>query len=110
MASKVNKTPFLSKPIGGITSFTGLTSYLVILIGTIVSELTDHAQRINGALMADGSEPMTGPIRLPSYVKAALPPATATGLIYVSNDTGGPTVAFADGTNWRRVQDRNVIS
>ena len=32
------------------------------------------------------------------------------GVIYVSNETGGATLAFSDGTNWRRVQDRAVIS
>jgi hypothetical protein len=32
------------------------------------------------------------------------------GLIFVSNETGGATVAFSDGTDWRRVQDRTVIS
>ena len=32
------------------------------------------------------------------------------GVIYVSNETGGATLAFSDGTNWRRVQDRAIIS
>jgi len=31
-------------------------------------------------------------------------------VIYVSNETGGATLAFSDGTNWRRVQDRAVVS
>jgi len=30
--------------------------------------------------------------------------------IYVSDETGGGTIAFSDGTNWRRVQDRAIIS
>jgi hypothetical protein len=30
--------------------------------------------------------------------------------IYVSNETGGATLAFSDGTNWRRVQDRAIVS
>lgn len=40
-------------------------------------------------------------------------PAAATyprGIIYVSNETGGATLAFSDGSNWRRVQDRAVVS
>jgi hypothetical protein len=43
--------------------------------------------------------------------KLALPsPSTPGRLIYVSNDVGGAVVAFSDGTNWRRVTDRNIIS
>lgn len=30
--------------------------------------------------------------------------------IYVSDETGGSTLAFSDGTNWRRVQDRVIVS
>ena len=31
-------------------------------------------------------------------------------MIFVSNESGGATMAFYDGSNWRRVQDRAVIS
>ena len=34
----------------------------------------------------------------------------AGDMIFVSDETGGATMAFYDGTNWRRVQDRAVIS
>ena len=40
-------------------------------------------------------------------------PSAATyprGIIYVSNESGGAVLAFSDGTNWRRVTDRAVIS
>lgn len=33
-----------------------------------------------------------------------------SGLIYVYDESGGPTLAFSDGTNWRRVQDRAIVS
>ena len=48
----------------------------------------------------------------PTYTVATLPAAATypRGVIYVSNETGGATLAFSDGTNWRRVQDRNVVS
>ena len=29
---------------------------------------------------------------------------------YVSDESGGATLAFCDGTNWRRVQDRAIVS
>ena len=47
-----------------------------------------------------------------TYTVAGLPSAATypRGVIYVSNETGGATIAFSDGSNWRRVQDRNVVS
>ena len=53
-----------------------------------------------------------GLMRLPSYTVATVPDAAThvRRLIYVSDETGGATIAFSDGTNWRRVQDRAVVS
>jgi hypothetical protein len=50
--------------------------------------------------------------RLPAYTVATVPPATENtgGVVYVSDETGGAVMAFSDGTNWRRVTDRAVIS
>ncbi len=56
---------------------------------------------------------VNGPARVASYVKAALPSATSTGagtMIYVTDDVGGATIAFSDGTAWRRVHDRAVVA
>lgn len=61
-------------------------------------------------IVRNGSVPFTGPPVLPTYTVATLPTATAGGLIYVSDETGGATVAFADGTDWRRMQDRAVVT
>jgi len=48
---------------------------------------------------------------LKSYTVATLPSAaTAGGLIYVSDETGGGVPAFSDNTNWRRVTDRTVCA
>ena len=48
----------------------------------------------------------------PKWTVAELPNAAANegASIYVSNEAGGPTLAFSDGTNWRRVQDRAIVS
>lgn len=53
-----------------------------------------------------------GPVGLKSYTVATVPSAaTVAGqIIYVSNESGGAVPAFSDGTNWRRVTDRAVIS
>jgi hypothetical protein len=48
---------------------------------------------------------------LPSYTSSTLPSASVPGaMIYVTNETGGPVPAFADGTNWRRVTDRAIVT
>lgn len=70
------------------------------------------AERVNASFPKDGTEAMTQPLRLKSYTVATVPTASEwTGAsIYVSDETGGATVAFSDGTSWRRVQDRAVIA
>jgi hypothetical protein len=48
---------------------------------------------------------------LPSFTTTTLPSASVVGaMIYVTNETGGAVPAFADGTNWRRVTDRAIVS
>lgn len=48
---------------------------------------------------------------LPSYTVATVPAAApAAQMIYVTNETGGAVPAFSDGTNWRRVTDRAIVS
>lgn len=53
-----------------------------------------------------------GPLKLPTYTVATVPSASANvqSVIYVSNEVGGATPAFSDGTNWRRIHDRQVIA
>lgn len=54
-----------------------------------------------------------GAVRVKSHLKAALPSASAEGagaMIYVSDDAAGATLAFSDGTTWRRVHDRAVVA
>lgn len=55
---------------------------------------------------------LTGPLILPSYTVGTLPNVItyARGLIYVSDETGGPTLAFSNGANWLRVQDLATVS
>ena len=47
-----------------------------------------------------------------NFTVATVPDATTNEgrIIYVSDETGGATIAFSDGTDWRRAQDRAVIS
>jgi len=51
--------------------------------------------------------------RAESYVVSNTPSAAARGagaMIYVTDETDGPVLAVSDGTNWRRVTDRAIIS
>ena len=47
-----------------------------------------------------------------SYTVATVPAASGlTGaMVYITDEVGGATPAFSDGTNWRRVTDRAIIS
>lgn len=54
---------------------------------------------------------VVGPVKVGSYTVAGVPSASPAGqIIYVSNESGGAVLAFSDGTNWRRVTDRAVVS
>lgn len=51
--------------------------------------------------------------KLATYAVAGVPAANVdnTGtLVYIWNESGGGVPAFSDGTSWRRVTDRSVIS
>lgn len=51
------------------------------------------------------------PFMMPTAVADAPDPLTNRyGWIFVTDETGGATPAFSDGTNWRRVSDLAVIS
>ena len=64
------------------------------------------------ALGIDNEEDAQLVFQAKTFTVATAPTAAdyPRGVIYVSDETGGATLAFSDGTNWRRVQDRAVIS
>lgn len=51
-------------------------------------------------------------LQLKTFTVATLPSAASypRGVIYVSNEAGGATLAFSNSTNWLRVQDRAIVS
>lgn len=51
-------------------------------------------------------------LHLPIHTVAALPSALngAPALIYVRNASGGGVVCFSDGTNWRRIDTRAIVT
>lgn len=72
----------------------------------------DAFTRLNDLIARTGGERGEALGPLPSYTVATLPSAANNprALIYVSDESGGATIAFSDSTNWRRVQDRAVVS
>lgn len=64
-----------------------------------------------GMALSSSGLAVTGSIRPSSYTVGTLPAVgTAGGMIYVSDEAGGATPAFSDGTNWRRTADRAIVS
>jgi hypothetical protein len=51
-------------------------------------------------------------LQLKTYTVLTLPDAATypRGVIYVSDEAGGATIAFSDSSDWRRAQDRAVVS
>jgi hypothetical protein len=82
------------------------------LIAVITAAGISLNKASNAQLLAAMLVVISNNMKPQSYTVGALPTASSnTGrIVYVSNETGGATLAFSDGTNWRRVQDRNVVS
>lgn len=96
---------------GNNTQFKVHASGAVALGSTMNSAVGDYT----GATLivnSTGSTFANGPVVFPTYTVGTVPSAAtfARGVIYVSNESGGAVLAFSDGTNWRRVTDRNIIS
>lgn len=76
---------------------------------------TDGFVKVGGGASAPNpvcAVDVDGPVRVKSYTVAGVPSAAAGAgqIIFVSNEAGGAVLAFSDGTQWRRVTDRALIS
>lgn len=72
----------------------------------VVQIINPFMTRVENAFFRQGRIP-----KVASFTVATVPDATEPGqIIYVSDETGGATLAFSDGSDWRRVQDRAVVS
>lgn len=65
-------------------------------------------------LVIDGQAVAFGlPARLPSLTVSTLPSAATSGagaVVFVSDERGGPVLAYSDGSVWRRTTDRAVAA
>lgn len=108
---------FIAAFVDGSPSSNSMPTRLTFQVSPSGSEAPVEALRISstGAIThranAQQIVDANSHLQLRSYAKASLPSAATAGqLIYVSDDTGGATPAFSDGTNWRRVSDRAIVS
>ena len=128
----VNNTSDVNKPVSTAQA-AAISSAIAALNSTITSALALKAALIHGhainditglssalsgladaaaAKVAKAGDTMTGPLVLPTYLKAALPSVStyARSMIYVSDLTGGAEFCYSDGTNWRRLSDRSMAN
>lgn len=65
----------------------------------------ENARKLNERVLGDA-------VILEEYTVATVPTASdyPNGVIIVSNEVDGRTIATSDGTNWRRVKDGAIIS
>ncbi len=85
-----------------------------IVPGSANFKLTDGAGVLRQILTLSATKlTVDGAVRVKSHAKASLPAASGEGagaILYVSDEAGGAVLAFSDGTSWRRVTDRAVVS
>ena len=93
-------------------SFEQFTDYdIVANTSAIASDLgsitTGAGAKIDqGLIVTDYGLPV-----LPSYDVASLPSGQPAGtFVFCPNETGGATIVFYDGTNWRRPSDNGIVS
>lgn len=72
--------------------------------------LTNYFKSLTDALYFLWSDVVDGRFIVKEYTVSSLPTDGKTTIARVTNETGGYTLAFWDGTNWRRVQDRAIVS
>ena len=90
---------------------TGVDSEFRLFLGAGDANLAEALGITKTSATFAGSVTAGAPIYTKSYTVATVPSAaTAGGLIYVSDEAGGAIMAFSDGTNWRRVTDRAIVS
>ena len=93
--------------------FQPITDYGLITANTTIT-IDYGSVRESGTVPAIGDFEYLNDIYGPtgdSFTVATVPNAAQPGqMIYVSDETGGPVMAFSDGSNWRRITDRTIVS
>jgi hypothetical protein len=78
-------------------------------------KLRDHASGLDVLYLEKATRvsDFVGPLRPASFTVATLPDPIAAGagsIVFVSDESGGAVPAFSDGSEWRRMTDRAVVT
>ena len=103
--SVTNVAKVTSLSFGSLTDYDVITASATVTsdFGTVAN--TGNTFNDHGFIFRDSGLP-----QLPSYTVSTLPSTVAGDLALCTDETGGSTVVFFDGTNWRRMADRAVAS
>lgn len=89
-------------------------------LGLVVNPITDAidlgsvADAVNDSydlgLVYIGGTVFPDALILQTHTISTLPSGIIGQIVYLSDDVGGPTLAFYDGSNWRRTSDNQVVA
>lgn len=84
----------------------------VVTVSSDLGNVTDSPTvSIDLGLLVVGGIVQPAMFILPSYTVSTLPNVNPVGqVILVSDEVGGAVPAFSDGSNWRRMTDRAIVS
>ena len=104
-ASTTNVDKVTALSFGSLTDYDVITASATLTsdFGTVAN--TGNTSNDHGFIFRDSGLP-----QLPSYTVATLPSTVAGDLALCTDETGGSTVVFYDGSDWRRMADRAVAS
>ena len=107
---------------GGDSDFTYNSSTNTLTIKNLIAESVNPPSTLTGTYTISSPTTITldptseiindAPMKLKGYTVAQLGSLTssASAMVYCTDETGGSIPAFYDGTNWRRVSDRAIVS
>ena len=109
---------FLTDPDRDIIFSNGLNmdcqfdSQTVNMFNGDANNTTINIGKSNSTINLSADTTITGVATLNEYTVLTVPTASSYqgGMIMVTDETGGYTPAFSDGTNWRRTSDRAIVS
>ena len=107
---------------GGDADFTYNSTSNTLTIKNLIAESVNPPSTLTGTYTISSPTTITldptseiindAPMKLKGYTVAQLGSLTSSAgaMVYCTDETGGSIPAFYDGTNWRRVSDRAIVS
>ena len=107
---------------GGDADFTYNSTSNTLTIKNLIAESVNPPSTLTGTYTISSPTTITldptseiindAPMKLKGYTVSQLGSLTSSAgaMVYCTDETGGSIPAFYDGTNWRRVSDRAIVS